>query len=91
MLERIRTADKSSSIWSPEPGEVLAGKIVDERVVENRYGESPVLDILREGDGRIYTVFLFHTVLRNEIARQRAKVGDIIGLRYDGKARGKHW
>jgi hypothetical protein len=89
MLDKIRNADKSGTFWKPEPGDFIAGRIVSARLIENQYGQTPALDIASEADGRTYTVLIRHTVLKNEIDRQGAKVGDTIGIRYDGEAQGK--
>lgn len=86
LLEQIQTASKSGAAWKPAPGEALAGEILAIRTFTNSFGTTPMLDIKTEADGQVISVFC-KTVIANEIKRQNAQVGDLIGIRYDGKVK----
>jgi hypothetical protein len=70
--------------WRPEPGEKLVGVVVELGDRDGGFGDYPVVAVLGE-DGEEYAVHAFHTVLRNEVAKQRPAVGDRIGIAYHGK------
>ena len=41
--------------------------------------------VLKTEDGRERSVWLLHTVLRNELARQRPQAGELVLIKYEGK------
>jgi hypothetical protein len=41
--------------------------------------------VLKTEDGRERSVWLLHTVLRNELARQRPEPGELVLIKYEGK------
>lgn len=74
--------------WRPEPGSQILGLL---RAIGRRSSthstDYPVLTI-EDGDGRWYDVHAFHTVLWQEIERQKPNPGDVCGVRYIGKKPG---
>ena len=73
--------DEPEEAWRPEPGDVVVGVIrdIDERMTQ--YGSCPVLVIEDEDQHKVVSVWAFHTVLRNELARHRPQVGERIAIR----------
>jgi hypothetical protein len=70
--------------WKPKAGDKLVGEIseLDERTSE--YGTYPIVVVLTS-DGSERAFHAFHTVAKNELARQRPRVGDTIAVKYFGK------
>jgi hypothetical protein len=73
--------------WRPEPGAKVVGTVTDLTARDGQFGRYAVVTIHAEGegfDGEV-AVHAFHEVLANELARVAPKVGDRIGIRYDGR------
>lgn len=95
-LERLMEMDVLP--WIPNKEEDhpkgITGTVLKITSVLSDYsGEQvPVLEVLPEGDGNtIWRVVAYATVLAKEIAEQRPRRGDRIGIRYQGrKAGGKN-
>lgn len=71
--------------WRPAPGDMLIGTVVDvgERTgfAGDRY---PTVTVrTEEGDDVIFHAF--HTVAKDELARQRPRAGERIGIAYHGR------
>src|SRR5215207_7993353 len=75
--------------WQPKPGDQLIGGVTDVDERDGEYGLYPIVCVLTD-DGDEFAVHGFHTVLRNEFAKQRPEVGDRIGIAYHGKITGKN-
>ena len=80
--------NRTTVAWKPEEGDSLTGRVIDVEQMENEYGIHPVLTIVTDG-GREVTWHVFGTVAQKEVARQRPKVGDGIGVKYLGQPEGK--
>jgi len=72
--------------WEPQEGDVLEGTVVRIEPAPTRFGKAIVVEIVDAG-GHGHSVWLLHTVLRNEFHRQRVLVGEFVVLRYDGTRR----
>jgi hypothetical protein len=74
--------------WIPkEPGEELLGVVASVRpAVQTSYGAVPVVELV-DAVGAPWSVWLVHTVLRNEFLRQRPRLGERVLIRYLGTAR----
>jgi hypothetical protein len=70
--------------WKPRPDQMLIGTVVEIETREAGYGPYPVVVVLTD-DGRELAWHAFHTVARAELARVAPKIGDRIGVRFDGK------
>jgi len=72
--------------WRPDKDDsaVLVGEIVDIDEGTSDYDPYPLLTI-RQDDGTELAVHAFHTVLKNELIRQRPKIGERIGIKYLGE------
>lgn len=71
--------------WIPtEEDALLIGEFV--RLEQGQTVRGPAwIMILRTEDGCERSVWLLHTVLRNELARQRPRRGEVVLIRYDGR------
>lgn len=52
----------------------------------SEYGQVPIVVLSREG--KEYGLWLFHAVLRNQFAKVKPKVGEMVGAKYLGKKKG---
>jgi hypothetical protein len=78
--------------WKPEPGDKLIGVVVDLDERDSAYGDEPYPIVTVEtDDGSELALHAFHTVARNELAKQRPVVGDRIGIAYYGMKDGKSY
>lgn len=84
--------DSFAEAWRPEPGDKLVGVIVDldERVSQYDEDGYPIL-VVETDDGQEFAFHAFHTVARNELAKQRPAVGDRVGVAYHGKKDGRNY
>jgi hypothetical protein len=69
--------------WKPEPGDKVAGIVVDQSEWDAGFGRYPILT-LRTEEGEI-AIHAFHEVLQSELARIAPKEGDLLGVKYVGK------
>lgn len=70
--------------WKPKAGDKLVGVIteLDERTSE--YGMYPIVTVMTDAGGES-AFHGFHTVAKNELSRQRPRVGDRIAIKYFGR------
>jgi hypothetical protein len=86
-LERQATQDFPRS-WVPsEADPSIVGEFLRLEQGTTAYGPARIV-VLKTKDGSERSVWLFHTVLRNEFARVRPKVGELVAVRYLGKKQG---
>lgn len=83
LAERV---DSFPEAWRPKAGDKLVGTVVAIDMRDSEYGEEPypIVTIGTE-DGDEFAFHGFHTVARNELSKQRPRVGDEIALKYFGK------
>ena len=73
--------DQPAESWQPSVGDSVAGTIRLIDIRETKYDPAvPVLE-LETGAGSWVAVWAFHTVLRSELKRLGAQVGDEIAIR----------
>jgi hypothetical protein len=84
--------DNFAAAWRPEPGDKLIGVVADLDERASQYDEDayPVVTVETD-DGRELAFHAFHTVARNELAKQRPQIGDRIAIRYAGRPAGKSY
>ena len=71
--------------WKPVPGDTLSGRIVDIYTSgPGEYGEYPILEVANS-NGEVIAVHCFHTTMKSAVERRQPKVGDRIGVRYEGR------
>lgn len=75
--------------WVAEnPDDEIAGELLRyERGNTRSYGEKWIA-VLRTPEGEERSVWLLHTVLNNQFARLKPKVGELVLIRYQGKREG---
>lgn len=64
-----------------KPGDVLVGELLRYDEGTTRFGKAPIAVLAIEGSGEVVSLWLLHTVLRNEFAKQRPRPGERIGLK----------
>lgn len=76
--------------WRPdqEDPDTLVGVVADISTNESDYGEYPIITI-RQDDGTEKAVHAVHTVLRNELIKQRPQIGERIGIKFLGDIKTK--
>lgn len=85
------TEDQGTA-WTPKDDEDqpegIQGKVITVTTVETdaKYGGGtvPMLEI-EEAGGQIWSVRGYHTVLRNQIEKNKPQVGDMVGIKYLGE------
>lgn len=80
--------DNDVEAWIPNDGDKLVGKLLEVSTREGDYGEYPYLEV-ETPEGEFKAVHGYHTVLKNEIASKKPRVGDDIAIKYFGKVVGK--
>lgn len=76
--------------WQPEVGDMIVGLVREFSVAPGQYGDVNVVTIHDEETDEDWAVWLSSTVLLNEFQRLEPKVGERIGIRYDGKVLSKN-
>lgn len=81
--------------WRPDDAKAegvhdnpLIGKFVGMDQGSTAYGPCWIMTVEKEG-GEEVAVWLFHEVLKNELARVRPKPGETLGIKYVGKTKPK--
>jgi hypothetical protein len=72
--------------WRPdkEDPSVLIGKVVSIEQGTSEYEPYPLI-VVEQDDGTEMAVHGFHTVLKNELIKQRPQIGERIGIKYLGE------
>ena len=84
--------DTFAEAWRPKTGDKLIGTVVDLDERESEYDEEPYpIVTVRTDDGQELAFHGFHTVARNELAKQRPRVGERIGIAYHGVPEGRKY
>ena len=71
--------------WRPEPGDTVAGEVVDADRIEGTYEPYIVLSIATIG-GEVTEVHCFHQTLARQLKKHSVQVGDRISITYVGRA-----
>jgi hypothetical protein len=80
-----RAEQELPEAWMPSAaGDAIVGEVV--RLEQGMTVRGPAwIVVLKTEDGRERSVWLLHTVLRNELARQRPEPGELVLIKYEGK------
>jgi hypothetical protein len=83
-----RAEQELPEAWMPSAaGDTIVGEVV--RLEQGMTVRGPAwIVVLKTEDGRERSVWLLHTVLRNELARQRPEPGELVLIKYEGKKEG---
>ena len=87
--EARQRSEHAGNTWVPDPEDRLVGTIVGIEQVDGDYGPYPLLHI-DCGDDEVTVLHAFHQVLRAELTRLKAKVGDKVAIKYRGKPAKAH-
>ena len=98
LLEELENAPEESGEyteseqWRPEPGEGIEGVVTETYSFKGKFkdpeGNYPVIPgwVLRvDGDDTLWSVAGLHGVLRQEMEKAEAQVGDRVAVLYSGK------
>ena len=74
------------SAWRPdqEDPDTIIGKVVDIQVGTSDYDPYPLI-VIQQDDGSEKAIHGFHTVLKNELLRNKPQIGERIGIKYLGE------
>jgi hypothetical protein len=75
----------NAAAWRPAPDEKIVGKVTAIDVYDGGHGPYPIITVERVDNGELAAIHSFHTVLRNEFAKARPRIGDVVGVLYLGK------
>jgi hypothetical protein len=103
LLEELNNAPEAtqeyteSEQWRPEPGEGIEGVITEVysftgKFVDAKTGDFPTIPgwVLKvEGDDTLWSVAGLHGVLRGEMEKAEAQIGDRVAVLYSGKRESK--
>jgi hypothetical protein len=70
--------------WKPEVGANLVGEVIGVEQRDGEFGSYPIVIVITE-DGSEFAFHGFHTVAKNELAKQRPAVGDKIAIKSFGR------
>ena len=87
LKERQRESEWATT-WRPKQhGPTLIGTLEKMDTGTTEYGEADIAHI-RDADGKLWGVWLFHTVLKNEWGEADPTPGDQVGIQYLGERGG---
>jgi hypothetical protein len=75
--------------WSPQPGDKLAGVIVNIEILNSKFGNKeqyPYLEL--DTDDGVVGWHAAQTVAKSQLRRVRPQVGDVIAVKYRGDEKG---
>ena len=80
--------ERTACFWRPQhEGDGIAGRLIDVEVNVGKNGDSTVFTV-ETAEGLVRS-FWSSSVLDSEMKRQKAMVGDVIGVRFHGWRQGK--
>jgi hypothetical protein len=89
-LNETRKSEEWATTWKPDRGEMLVGTFEKMDTGSTKYGESRVAHI-RDEDGKLWGVWLFHSVLQDQWEQAEPTPGDRVGILYLGKRAGSDY
>ena len=74
------------SAWRPdqEDPDLIIGEVVDIQVGTSDYDPYPLV-VIKQDDGEEKAIHGFHTVLKNELLKNKPQIGERIGIKYLGE------
>lgn len=84
LKDKLNREKRNAEAWTPEPGDLIEGTVVDLSSNETEYGEYPIVVIETE-DGEEVAIHAYHAVLQRAIEKKRPVEGDLFGAKYLGK------
>jgi hypothetical protein len=91
LREKLDNWDGYPPAWKPQEGEILVGTILQYDTGESTFGPVHTC-IIETEEGERLSLWLSSTVLLSQFRRYRPKIGERIGIKYQGKdqAKGYH-
>jgi len=86
-LNENRRDNEWATTWEPGRGEMIVGTFEKMDTGTTEYGESRIAHI-RDEDGELWGVWLFHSVLQDQWEQADPEPGDEGGILYMGKREG---
>jgi hypothetical protein len=88
LKEKLDAEPERAEAWRPTDGQELIGTVValNERTTEQ--GTYPIVTVKPDGEEPALAFHAFHKVAKDQLAEQRPRVGDGIGIRYLGEVDG---
>jgi hypothetical protein len=94
LLDRLNEAGDFAPGWNPkDPGapQQVIGAVTDIGQGSDFNGDPYLIYTIRQPDGERLAIHAFSTVLKQELAKYRIKLGSEIGVKYMGKPEGKNY
>jgi hypothetical protein len=79
-----KSAAYTIDIWKPAEGDFVIGTIETYNWGRGRHGACPVITLRRKNGQRV-RIWAFHSVLRDHLRQQGARVGELVRIDYLGK------
>lgn len=70
--------------WKPEPGQFVAGEIVQRHTHDGENGPAVILTLNDEVEGEV-AIWCSNVKLKGFIEQESPEIGDVIGVKYLGK------
>jgi hypothetical protein len=67
--------------WIAKVGDVVVGRVERYSEGSTPYGRCPIVVVADEITGELMSIWLMHTVLRNEFSEQKPKPGERVGIK----------
>ncbi len=69
--------------WNPEEGDILAGTLLEGKIVPTKYGDTHVM-FVEDADEKVWMVWCGNTTLKNALLSQAPKPGNGVSIKFDG-------
>ena len=82
--EKEQTALAEAENWSPEPGDMLHGTVVEGKIVSTKHGNSTIINVLDAETQKIITVWCSRFILKNLVSDLAPMPTKGISIKYVG-------
>lgn len=91
LLDKAKELEQGKGVvWTPEPGEAIAGEVIRYEKVTTKIGEGQLLQIKSETNDEIIDIWCA-TVLRRNLDAKNVQPGDSVGIKFHGIPEGKKY
>jgi len=80
LQEEMEKWDGFPEAFRFRPGDTLTGRLLNMEQGHTDYGTSPILTI-QTTDGKLHTVWVFHTVLKSKLMSLNPRTGDVLSIK----------
>lgn len=86
LAERVDASDPQA--WKPRDPDAghppkLVGTLIRQEEGHTSYGPAKIA-VLRDPDGKDWSVWLLHNVLKGEFQRKNPRIGELVAIKYEG-------